>query len=238
MLYIFVQASMCQIIFNGSHGRSFVRSLPMGKRERERLSLSAFLGTEDMRDHIVHISLWEETVYKIYHCILSHWLRLCLPFNTLRQRQNSRHFRDDIFKCIFLFENVWIWIKISLKFVPKVRINNIQAFVQIMAWRRIGDKPLSEPMMVNLLTHICVTRPQWVKTSNISCTLVGNKIVDHSDVVGAAPTGATFSFSFFNYIFIIDLIPGFNGLDKDNCKMRQETCKVWDLVHIILEIWQ
>ena len=32
-----------------------------------------------------------------------------------------------------------------------------------MAWRQIGDKPLSEPMMVNLLTHICVTRPQWVK---------------------------------------------------------------------------
>ena len=34
-----------------------------------------------------------------------------------------------------------------------------------MAWRRSGDKPLSEPMMVNLLTHICVTRPQWVKTA-------------------------------------------------------------------------
>ena len=31
-----------------------------------------------------------------------------------------------------------------------------------MAWRWPGDKPLSEPMMVNLLTHICVTRPQWV----------------------------------------------------------------------------
>ena len=32
-----------------------------------------------------------------------------------------------------------------------------------MAWCRSGDKPLSEPMMVSLLTHICVTRPQWVK---------------------------------------------------------------------------
>ena len=32
-----------------------------------------------------------------------------------------------------------------------------------MAWRRPGAKPLSEPMMVSLLTHICVTRPQWVK---------------------------------------------------------------------------
>ena len=51
----------------------------------------------------------------------------------------------------------------SLKFVPKVPINNIPALFQIMAWRRSGDKPLSEPMMVCLLTHICVTQPQWVK---------------------------------------------------------------------------
>ena len=31
-----------------------------------------------------------------------------------------------------------------------------------MAWRRPDVKPLSEPVMVSLLTHICVTRPQWV----------------------------------------------------------------------------
>ena len=83
---------------------------------------------------------------------------VCL--NTLRPRYISRHFADDIFKCIFLKENVSISIKIPLKFVPKVRINNIPALVQIMAWRRPGDKPLSEPMVVSLLTHICVTRPQ------------------------------------------------------------------------------
>ena len=45
-------------------------------------------------------------------------------------------------------ENVWITIKISLKFVAKGSINNILALVQIMAWHRSGDKPLSEPMMV------------------------------------------------------------------------------------------
>ena len=81
---------------------------------------------------------------------------------TLRPRQNGRHFADDIFKWIFLNENVWILLKISLKFVPQGPINNIQALVQIMAWRRPGDKPLSGPMMVKLPTHICVTRPQWV----------------------------------------------------------------------------
>ena len=83
--------------------------------------------------------------------------------NTLRPRQNGRHYADDIFKCIFLNENVSIVIKISLKFVPKDPINNIPALVQIMAWRRAGNKPLSEPIMVSLSTHICVTRPQWVK---------------------------------------------------------------------------
>ena len=85
-----------------------------------------------------------------------------IVFNTLKLRQNARHFADDIFKCIFLNGNEWISLRISLKFVLKVRINNIRSLVQIMAWRRPGDKPLSEPMVVSLLTHICVTRPQWV----------------------------------------------------------------------------
>ena len=39
-----------------------------------------------------------------------------------------------------------------------------------------------------------------------------------------------------NYIFILDLTPGFNILRKDNCKPRQETFNFWDLVHLILEI--
>ena len=51
---------------------------------------------------------------------------------------------------------------ISLKFVPSGHIHNIPALVQIMAWRRPGDKPLSEPIMVSLLMHICITQPQWV----------------------------------------------------------------------------
>ena len=83
--------------------------------------------------HLFHISQW---------------------FNTLRQRQHGRHFTDDSFKCIFLNENVIISIKISMKFVPKGPINNIPALVQIMAWRRPGNKPLSEAMMVSLLTYI------------------------------------------------------------------------------------
>ena len=71
-------------------------------------------------------------------------------------------FRRRHFQVHFLEWKWWIPIKISLKFVPKGQINNIPALVKIMAWRRPGDKPLSEPMMVSLPTHICVTRPQWV----------------------------------------------------------------------------
>ena len=77
-------------------------------------------------------------------------------------RQNGRRLPDDIFKCIFINKNVSISIKISLKFVPKGPIDNIPALVQIMAWRLPGDKSLCEPMIISLLTHICVTRPQWV----------------------------------------------------------------------------
>ena len=88
---------------------------------------------------------------------------IMIMFNTLRPIQNGRHLANDTFKRIFLNENIRILIQISLKFVPRGPFNYIPAMVQIMAWRRPGDKPLSEPMMVRLPTHICVTRPQWVK---------------------------------------------------------------------------
>ena len=53
----------------------------------------------------------------------------------------------------------WVPIKILLKFVPKGPINNILELVQIMAWCWSGGKPLSEPVMVSLLMHVCITRP-------------------------------------------------------------------------------
>ena len=96
--------------------------------------------------------------------------------NTLRPRQNGRHFPDDIFKYIFLNEKVLILIKISLKFVPKCSINNIPVLVQIMAWRRPRNKPLSEPMMVSFPMHICITRPQWVKRNTFESPLGHNEL--------------------------------------------------------------
>ena len=80
-------------------------------------------------------------------CYLTHW---------------GRNKMDAISQTTF--SSAFPWMKMfefRLK-VPKGPITNIPALVQIMAWRRPGDKPLSEPMMVRLPTHMCVTRPQWV----------------------------------------------------------------------------
>ena len=120
-----------------------------------------FIKINAIQERIIYMFSW---VILSTLCLQMQW---CLAnINTLRLRQNGCHFADNIFKCIFLNENVWISIKMSLKFVPKGLINNIPALVQIMAWRRPGDKPLSEAMMVNLPKHICVSRPQWVKRHN------------------------------------------------------------------------
>ena len=54
--------------------------------------------------------------------------------------QNGRHFPDDTFKCILMM--FFISIRILLKFVPNGPIANKAALIQVMAWRRTGDKPL------------------------------------------------------------------------------------------------
>ena len=70
---------------------------------------------------------------------------ICL--NTLSPKQNCCHFANDIFRCIFLNEHLHVLFRISLKFVHNGPIDNKPALVQMMAWHRTGDKPLSETMM-------------------------------------------------------------------------------------------
>ena len=81
------------------------------------------------------------------------------------------HWGRDKMAAIFqtTFSNAFSWMKMfkfRLRFhwslFSRCPISNIPALVQIMAWRRSAAKPLSEPMMVSLLTHIRVNRPQWV----------------------------------------------------------------------------
>ena len=124
----------------------------------------ASFGWSGLRQTVLH--------KKVIHDLqsLAYWVVwIMASFNTVKPIYDGHHFPDDILKCIFLNENVWISLTISLKCVRKFRINNIPPLVQIMAWRRPGDKPLSGPMMVSLLTHICVTRPQCV-----NCLISGN----------------------------------------------------------------
>ena len=90
-------------------------------------------------------------------------LRLCVSLTHKSRNKIVPIWQATFFKCLFYAYNARISLKISLKFVPKVLINIIPALVQIMAWSRQRDKPLSEPIMVSLLTHICSTWPQLVK---------------------------------------------------------------------------
>ena len=80
----------------------------------------------------------------------------------LRTTQNGHYFPADIFKCIFHDWKyvMYILIKVSLKFVPKGPINDIPALGQILAWRHPDSKPSSEPMVVSLLMHKCITQLQ------------------------------------------------------------------------------
>ena len=58
--------------------------------------------------------------------------------NTVRPRQNGRHFAADIFKCIFLNDIYFI-------LMPRGPISSDPALVQIMAWRWTGAKSSSAP---------------------------------------------------------------------------------------------
>ena len=84
---------------------------------------------------------WEAT-------FMHRWLRYLLHVLThWGPDKMAATLADDIFTCNFFFETVLILIKISLNFVPRCPTENIPELVQIMAWHRIGDKPLSESML-------------------------------------------------------------------------------------------
>ena len=60
--------------------------------------------------------------------------------------QNSRHFTEDIYRCILVNEKRGIFKAISPGFVPKCVFDNNPALVLIMTWCRVDDKPLSDPI--------------------------------------------------------------------------------------------
>ena len=56
-----------------------------------------------------------------------------------------------------------------------------------MTWRQPGDKPLSESMLVRLQTHICVTRPQWVKYFGAEAGILDKNYVNNMISNALAP---------------------------------------------------
>ena len=118
-------------------------------------------------------------------------------FNTHCPKQIGQHFADEKFKCIFLSEIVLISIKISQKFVTRDPKHNNWALVQFIVWHWPCNKPITEPMMVRLLTHICVIWPQWVKLSSAShvCMRDPNMAfkmpVDVSECKSVGPSAST-----------------------------------------------
>ena len=99
---------------------------------------------------VAHVNIIKNSIDEIS------WKHLCVELENnfhdslavkFSYAQNGCNFADDIFKCILMNEKFSIFNGLPLNFEPKGPINNIPTLVQIMAWWRSGNKPLSEPMM-------------------------------------------------------------------------------------------
>ena len=89
-------------------------------------------------------------------------------------------------------------------------------------WQRWQPRPI-----LYMCVCVCVRVYIYRQTSKLGRKLVSNKIADHRACRGCS-----------NYIFVLDLTPGVNGLSKKTCKTRRVTLKLWDSVRLILHIWQ
>ena len=105
------------------------------------------LDLTDDKSTLVQVMAWCHQATS--HCLNQCWPRFPTPYgvtrpqwvNTLRPRQNSPHLAYDIFKHSFMNEKFWIFIQISLKFVPIGPVNNKPTLVHIMASPQSGNKP-------------------------------------------------------------------------------------------------
>ena len=100
------------------------------------------------------------------------------------------------------FSNAYLFVEMYTFRSRFHRSLYISALVQIMAWRRQGDKPLSEPIMVSLLTHICVTRPQLLKSNGrkFSQVSIESRSLQHTSLYAESIQSP--AFSWFGMLFI------------------------------------
>ena len=103
--------------------------------------------------------------------------------NTLRPGQDGRHFGRQHFRLHFLEWNFFNFTQNFTEICYLDLIDNMSALVQIMAWPRTGDKPLSEAMLLccvdayvslslnklthwGWVTHICVSKLTIIGSDN------------------------------------------------------------------------
>ena len=88
------------------------------------------------------------TDYHSSRWCLTYWCRDKIADKIIRRLHFKMHFLMNMFA--FCLSSHWsLFLRLEWTI-------NIPALGQIMAWRRPGDKPLSESMVASLLTHICV----------------------------------------------------------------------------------
>ena len=118
------------------------------------------------------------------HYTLAHYLK------TLRPRKNGRHFTGDIFKCIFLNENIWIPIKFHRNVLLRVQLATFRHYLKRweLVYRRIyASLRLTESKWMNLrglklaLYYISVIKYSPFRVSNwyTPCVAHGYDIVDN-----------------------------------------------------------
>ena len=84
---------------------------------------------------------WKKHECKFEYQVISHKTRHLLEHIEAETKWppfSRRHFKMHFLE----------WKNKNFDSIPKGPINNILALVQIMAWRRPGDKPLSEPVIL------------------------------------------------------------------------------------------
>ena len=104
----------------------------------------------------------------------------------------------------FSLESAWKWLFMGLKNNSPRNLSRLCVFyvfctLDFKELRGFNNFLINFPITTDPVSHVfhgeyCKYR----ETSNIRCTLVGNKIVDHSDVVGASPVGAAPTTSSFS----------------------------------------
>ena len=166
-------------VFSGNENRSCLLVFPKNIIEQVR-KCSVFWGhrtSHEMRIILVQVlevklmlvsEKMANSPWRMPCLLFSRFLFKSSPHNVLTHwgRDKMADISQTIFSNIFSSKKMFEFrLKFHWNLFLRVQLTKIPALFQIMAWRRPGDKTLSEAMLVSLLTHKCFTRPQWVKCS-------------------------------------------------------------------------